>query len=161
MISTFSSYTGIRVLSSSTSFHVSENNMSDNEIRDEYGVNFVIRGAMQVMGNDARLNLEVTDLKIGEVVKTEKRDFELSEIFKVQDEISDKILGSIQTELGTGEYIKTFMAKLDNIEDFTMSLNWVRTWRSYSPDGYEKSKAILDELNLRYPKGNRFLDVLG
>ena len=161
MISTFSSYTGIRVLSSSTSFHVSENNMTDKEIRDEYGVNFVIRGSMQVMGNNARLNMEVTDLKIGEVVKTEKRDFELSEIFKIQDEISDKVLGSIQTDLGTGDYIKTFMAKLDNIEDFTMSLNWVRAWRSYSPEGYEKSKTILDELNLRYRQGNPFLDVLG
>ena len=161
MISTFSRYTGIRVLSSSTSFHVSENNITDKEIRDEYGVNFVIRGSMQLMGNNARLNLEVTDLKIGEVVKTEKRDFKLSEIFKVQDEISDKVLGSIQTDLGTGEYIKTFMAQLDNIEDFTMSLNWVRAWRSYSPEGYEKSKTILDELNLRYPQGNPFLDVLG
>jgi len=161
MISTFSSYTGIRVLSSSTSFHVSEKNMTDKEIRDEYGVNFVIRGSMQVMGNNARLNMEVTDLKIGEVVKTEKRDFELSEIFKIQDEISDKVLGSIQTDLGTGDYIKTFMAKLDNIEDFTMSLNWVRAWRSYSPEGYEKSKEILDELNLRYPQGNPLLDVFG
>jgi class 3 adenylate cyclase/TolB-like protein len=161
MISTFSRYTGIRVLSSSTSFHVSEKNMTDEEILDEYGVNFVIRGSMQVMGNNARLNVEVTDLKIGEVVKTEKRDFELSKIFKIQDEISDKVLGSIQTDLGTGEYIKTFMAQLDNIEDFTMSLNWIRTWRSYSPEGYKKSKAILDELNSRYPKGNPFLDVLG
>tara|TARA_B100000212_G_C27324393_1_gene511716 strand:+ start:4 stop:1242 length:1239 start_codon:yes stop_codon:yes gene_type:complete len=161
MISTFSRYTGIRVLSSSTSFHVSEKNMTDEEILDEYGVNFVIRGSMQVMGNNARLNVEVTDLKIGEVVKTEKRDFELSKIFKVQDEISDKVLGSIQTDLGTGEYIKTFMAQLDNIEDFTMSLNWIRTWRSYSPEGYKKSKAILDELNSRYPQGNPFLDVLG
>ena len=160
MISTFSRYTGIRVLSSSTSFHVAENNITDEEIREEYGVNFVIRGSMQVMGNNARLNVEVTDLKIGEVVKTEKRDFELSTIFKVQDEISDKVLGSIQTDLGTGEYIKTFMAQLDNIEDFTMSLNWVRAWRSYSPEGYEKSKTILDELNLRYPQGNPFLDVL-
>ena len=70
MISTFSRYTGIRVLSSSTSFHVSEKNMTDEEILDEYGVNFVIRGSMQVMGNNARLNVEVTDLKIGEVVKT-------------------------------------------------------------------------------------------
>ena len=135
--------------------------MTDEEILDEYGVNFVIRGSMQVMGNNARLNVEVTDLKIGEVVKTEKRDFELSKIFKVQDEISDKVLGSIQTDLGTGEYIKTFMAQLDNIEDFTMSLNWIRTWRSYSPEGYKKSKAILDELNSRYPQGNPFLDVLG
>ena len=65
MISTFSRYTGIRVLSSSTSFHVSEKNMTDEEILDEYGVNFVIRGSMQVMGNNARLNVEVTDLKIG------------------------------------------------------------------------------------------------
>ena len=45
MISTFSTYKGIRVLSSSTSTHVAETNMPDKGIRDEYGVNFVVRSS--------------------------------------------------------------------------------------------------------------------
>ena len=125
MISTFSTYKGIRVLSSSTSSHVSANNMSDKDIRDEYGVNFVVRSSMQVMGDNARLNIEVTDLKIGEVVKTEKRDFALSDIFTVQDDLSYSILGALQTNLGTGDYDRKVLARLDTMEDFTLFLNWI------------------------------------
>ena len=38
--------------------------MLDAEIRDQYGVDFLIRGSIQVMGINARLNLEITDLKL-------------------------------------------------------------------------------------------------
>ena len=160
MISTFSTYKGIRVLSSSTSTHVAENNMSDEDIRNEYGVNFVVRSSMQVMGDNARLNIEVTDLKIGEVVKTEKRDFALSDIFNIQDEMSYSILGALQTDLGTGDYDRRVLARLDTMEDFTLFLNWIRIWRSYTPEGYEKSKAIVDDLKTRYSEGHPILDIM-
>ena len=64
MISTLSSYQAIKVLSSSTSFHAQKTEMLDNSIREDYGVDYLIRGSMQVMGNNARLNLEITDLKV-------------------------------------------------------------------------------------------------
>ena len=42
--------------------------MLDNAIRDDYGVDYLIRGSMQVMGENARLNLEITDLKAAKVL---------------------------------------------------------------------------------------------
>ncbi len=67
MISILSQYKAIRVLSSNTSFHVAKTEMLDAEIRDQYGVDYLIRGSIQVMGNNARLNIEITDLKLEEV----------------------------------------------------------------------------------------------
>ena len=160
MISTFSTYKGIRVLSSSTSTHVSANNMSDKDIRDEYGVNFVVRSSMQVMGDNARLNIEVTDIKKGEVVETAKRDFLLNDFFKVQDELSSLILGALQTDLGVGSDAKTWASQVDSMEDFTLMLNWIRFWREYTQEGYNKSKEILETLMTRYPDGHPNVDVL-
>ena len=160
MISTFSTYKGIRVLSSSTSNHVAETNMPDQDIRDEYGVNFVVRSSMQVMGDNARLNIEVTDLKIGEVVETAKRDFLLNDFFKVQDELSSLILNALQTDLGVGSDIKAWVSQFNSMEDFTLSLNWIRHWRAYNQEGYNKSKEILEKLMKRYPDGQPNIDVL-
>ena len=103
MISAFSTYKGIRVLSGSTSFHISEQKISDTQIRDEYGVRFILRGSMQVMRDNARLNLQVTDTALDEMVATVKRDFKLNDIFAVQDEISAEILRLLQFDLGVGK----------------------------------------------------------
>jgi TolB-like protein len=67
MIATLSGYKAITVLSSSTSYHAEKISMIDESIRDEFGVNYLIRGSMQVMGDNARLNLEITDLNVSKV----------------------------------------------------------------------------------------------
>ena len=82
MIGTFSSYKGLTVLSSGTSFHTVDANMTDEGIRDQYNVKFMVRGSMQVMGQNARLNLEITDLTLAEVVQTIKSDFDFFHIPK-------------------------------------------------------------------------------
>ena len=128
MISTFASYKGLRVLSSSTSYHSEKTNMTDQAIRDEYGVNFIIRSSIQVMGKSARLNLEISDLKIGEIVETKKRDFVMDEIFKVQGELSDQILEILQIDLGSGSHLKMWVNRFNNMEDFTKNTLQCMLW---------------------------------
>ena len=153
MISTLSQFKAIRVLSSSTSFHVGKTGMLDAEIRDQYGVDFVIRGSIQVMGDNARLNLDITDLKLEEVAVSKKRDFNLEEIFKVQDNLSNAILNELQISLGVGSRQgKTWASKWKTIEDFTKFLNWRDEWRKFTKEGHINSQRIFDELKARYPE---------
>ena len=158
MISTFSSYKGLTVLSSGTSFHTVETNMTDEAIRDQYNVKFMVRGSMQVMGQNARLNLEITDLTLSEVVETVQKDFNLSDIFKIQDELSKKLLASLQMDLGVG--VSTWANRFDDMQDFTQSLNWQREWRKYTLEGYKASRAILDDLKNKYPDNHAPMLVL-
>ena len=87
MVSTLASFKGVRVLSSNTSYHSKNRNMTDQSIKDEYGVNFIIRGSMQVIGNNARLNLQISDLESAGISFSKKKDFNLIDIFNVQDEL--------------------------------------------------------------------------
>ena len=154
MISAFSSYKGVRVLSSNTSFYTFENKMTDNSIRDEYGVKFIVRGSIQVIGENARLNLQVTDTQLNEVVASKKRDFKLSEVFSVQDELSGEILNLLQTDLGVGKYVSAWAKNFNSIEDFTIWLNWIREWRKFTKDGHEQAQRLYDELKEKYPEEN-------
>ena len=161
MISMLSKYKAIRVLSSSTSFHVIKTEMLDAEIRDQYGVDFLIRGSIQVMGNNARLNLEITDLNLEEVTVSKKRDFNLNDIFKVQDELSNEILNELQINLGVGSSQgKRWAADFESIEDFTKFLNWRDKWRTFTKEGHIKSQSMLDELKVLYPQGSSIMYVL-
>ena len=68
MIATLSSFMNIKVLSSSTSFHVAKTGMQDQDIHDKYGVDFIVSGSLQVISENARLNLELRDLDTNEVI---------------------------------------------------------------------------------------------
>lgn len=160
MVSAFSTYKGVKVLSSNTSFHTIEKNMTDDQMRSEYGVKFIIRGSIQVMGENARLNLEVTDTAVGEVVATRKRDFALTEIFTVQDEMSSEILELLQLDLGVGKYARTFAHNFNNIEDLTTFLNWIRVWRRGTIESHEEAQGLFDQLKAKYTNENAAMYVM-
>ena len=158
MISTLSSYQAIKVLSTSTSFHAQKTEMLDNSIRDEYGVDYLIRGSMQVMGNNARLNLEITDLKAAKVTLSKKKDFNMEDIFKIQDELGNEILSALSIDLGVGsaqgsDWVKQWRS----MEDFTKFLNWRNEWRKFTKKGYLNSLRILEDLKTSYPEEKPFI----
>ena len=161
MISALSSYKAIRVLSSNTSFHAEKLGMTDESIAEEYKVNFLIRGSMQVMGNNGRLNLQIVDLNKREVVVTKKRDFELSDIFSVQDEMSNSILEDMQIDLGVGsQQGKAWASYYKSLEDFSDFLEWRNELRKYSTEGYNNADRILSELKSRYEPDEGFMNGL-
>ena len=161
MIATLSGYKAITVLSSSTSFHAEKINMIDETIRDDFGVNYLIRGSMQVMGNNARLNLEITDLNVSKVTVSKKKDFKLEDIFAAQDELSDEILTELQISLGVGSGQGSNWANdYNSMEDFNLFLNWREEWRKFTKSGYINSKRMFDELKSSYPDETRPLLVV-
>ncbi len=156
MISTLSSYQAIKVLSSSTSYHAQKMEMFDNSIREDYGVDYLIRGSMQVMGNNARLNLEINDLKAAKVTLSKKKDFNMEDIFSVQDELGNEILGALSIDLGVGsaqgsDWVKQWRS----MEDFIKFLNWRNEWRKFTKKGYSNSLRILEELKATYNEETR------
>ena len=161
MISALSSYKAIRVLSSNTSFHAEKFGMTDESIAEEYKVNFLVRGSMQVMENNGRLNLQIVDLNKKEVVVTKKRDFELSDIFSVQDEMSNSILEDMQIDLGVGsQQGKAWASYYKSLEDFSDFLEWRNELRKYSIEGYNNADRILSELKSRYEPDEGFMNGL-
>ena len=74
MISTLAQYNGIIVLTSGTSFYAEENNISEAVIKEDYGVDYMIRGTLQLLGENARINLQISDLNKSVVWMSKKKD---------------------------------------------------------------------------------------
>ncbi|MDC3076169.1 adenylate/guanylate cyclase domain-containing protein, partial [Paracoccaceae bacterium] len=147
LISSLSSYKAIKVLSSSTSFHAQKTEMLDNSIREDYGVDYLIRGSMQVMGNNARLNLQISDLAESKISISKKKDFTLNNIFSVQDELSSEILGDLSIDLGVGVSQGSNWAKdFNSVEDFILFLNWREEYRKFNKNSYVNALKIIEDL---------------
>ena len=155
MISTLNGYSAITVLSSDTSYHAQKENMNDQSLADNYGVNYIIRGSMQVMGQNARLNLEITDIESSEIVISKKEDFNLDNIFAVQDKMSNTILDELQIGLGVGEKQgSNWSSNFNSLDEFSKFLNWRNELRKFSEQGHYNAEKILNEISRKYEKVN-------
>ena len=148
LISSLSRYKGISVLTSSTSFHILETNMPDNEIAEKFRVKHAIQGSVQSFGKNTRLTVELNDLSQGKVVWSDKVDFLLDDIFKVQDEIGNKILGQLSITAVGGQQEKQFMSEFETFEQYLLSLNFHKEWGKYNKEGYENTLEILEKFRL-------------
>ena len=146
MISSLSKYIGIRVLSGTTSQHAKKNNYSETQFRDEYNADYVIKGSIQTIINQSRLNLQLVDLKQNKVVWSDKEEFDLKDIFKVQDNIGNKILKHLQIKVVTGSTGNLYAERVKNIQNLTLVLNSRAEWRKYTIDGHKKYNEYQEQL---------------
>ncbi len=146
LISSLSRYKMLSVLTSSTSFHILNSNMPDNEIAEKFGVKHAIQGSVQSFGKNTRLTVELNDLSKSKVVWSEKVDFQLDDIFKVQDEIGNKILGQLQITAVGGQEEKKWMSEFETFEQYLLFLNYETEWSKWTKEGYDKSLEILEKL---------------
>ena len=157
MIGSLSRYKGIRILSSSTSFFVKENEISPIEIFNKYAVNYIVTGSIQTFGDNSRINLELTDAKKDTVVWSNKIDFEISDIFKAQEKIGNEILEYLQINLVAGS--GTAAEKLGTPERLIISLNARDEWRKFNPEGYNKYNELTDQLAQQIGEDNPFITL--
>ena len=146
MISSLSKYIGIRVLSGTTSQHAKKNNYSETQFRDEYNADYVIRGSIQTIVNQSRINLQLVDLKQNKVVWSDKEEFDLKDIFRVQDNIGNKILKHLQIKVVTGSTGDVYAKRVKNIQNLTLVLNSRAEWRKYTIDGHKKYNEYQEQL---------------
>ena len=102
IISSLASHPRLLVQSSSTSNFIKKKGMSDQEIKNEYYVNYILRGYNQVSGEKIRTTVELSDVVKNKIVWTDKFDFKLNDIFEIQDTISEKVLEKLQIKLTLG-----------------------------------------------------------
>ena len=139
LISSLSRYNLLSVLSSSTSFHILETKMTDNEIAANFGVKHAIQGSVQFFGKNSRLTVELNDLSKSKVVWSDKVDFLLDDIFKVQDEIGNKILGQLQITAVGGQEEKKWMSEFETFEKYQLFLNYETEWSKCTKEGYDNT----------------------
>ena len=119
MIATLSNYNGLKILSGNTSFHVGETNLTDAQLKEQYNVDYTVEGTLQAVGLATRLTISLNDLNGDKVIWSEKSDFTISDIFKVQDSIGNKILSTLQIDAFTGSQGSSWAEEVIDLETFT------------------------------------------
>ena len=87
------------LISRNTSFTYKNKPTKIREIAEELGVRYVMEGSVRRAGNTVRINVQLIDALSGGHVWAEKYDGDMSDIFKLQDEVVAKIVYSLDQNI--------------------------------------------------------------
>jgi len=99
ILSVASKLPGLRVAGRSVSFRFRGRDVDVKRIGRELGVSHVLEGSVQKAANRVRVNVSLTDARTGLTTWSERYDRELTDIFAVEDQISQEIARALDVQL--------------------------------------------------------------
>ncbi|MCZ6590530.1 MAG: adenylate/guanylate cyclase domain-containing protein [Alphaproteobacteria bacterium] len=103
IITALSKHRWLRVIARNSTFGYKGKALDVRQIASELGANYVVEGSVRRSGQRLRITAQLIDAASGDHLWAERYDRSLEDIFDLQDEITDTIVGSIEPELGAAE----------------------------------------------------------
>jgi TolB-like protein/Tfp pilus assembly protein PilF len=116
IISALSITTKIFVIARNSSFSYKGSNVKVQQVAEELGVQYVLEGSIQKSGDRLRVTAQLIDALTGRHLWSEVYNREMKDLFHMQDEITKKIVVSLQVELTMGEDARVYAKSTDDLE---------------------------------------------
>lgn len=116
LTSRLSSLPQLKVLSTSAILQAKANEPL--QIGKELQVETILTGVIQEADEKVRITVQLVDVKDGSILWTEKYDLAAQNLFELQDNISEKILSSLEIQISPTENKKITKRFTDNLEAF-------------------------------------------
>jgi len=115
------------------------------QVSEELGVRYVLEGSVQKEGDRLRINAQLIDAIKGHHLWAEKYDRGLKDLFALQDEITMKIIQSLQVKLTEGEYARVLAKGTNNLEAYLKCLQAIQLSRRLTKDDDLQARKIYKE----------------
>jgi TolB-like protein/class 3 adenylate cyclase len=141
LITDLSKVPNFLVISRNTSFAYRGKSLSIEQIAEELDVRYVLEGSVQKANNLVRINAQLIDATTGHPLWAERYDGNTSDIFALQDKITQKITTSLEVKLTDDEQNRLTQKGTNNIEAYEAFLkgNDLANYLNMDPDGFAKS----------------------
>ena len=104
------------VIARGSAFAYKSRDIDPNDIARELGVRYILMGSVRRAGDRIRVTAKLIDGSNGSSVWARSYDRALSDIFSVQDDITQTIVGGIEPELGRAERERARVKHRDSID---------------------------------------------
>jgi len=107
-------------------------------------VRYVLSGSVRVFGGRLRLTIELTDTQLGAALWFSKLDEEFSDLFEVQDRLSEMIVRKVAPHLHAAEMNRIRVKRPDSLEAYDLFLRAQENMHNCSRTVFESSEALFD-----------------
>jgi TolB-like protein len=141
IITDLSQLSKLSVIARNSSFTYKGTATKVQDIGKNLGVDYLVEGSVRKAGNQIRITVQLVDTSNGHHLWAERFDRELTNIFAMQDEITEKIVSALSIQLTGGEQQQLAHNATNSFEAYDLFLQGQR-FRSYSEEDLEQATEI-------------------
>jgi adenylate cyclase len=109
-----SRFQSLFVISRNSTFTYKDQAVNVSNVGRELGVRYIIEGSVRKAGNRVRVTSQLIEAESGNHIWAERFDRDLDNIFDLQDELSEAIVGAVEQEIGSIERTRAAHNHPDN-----------------------------------------------
>ena len=153
---TLSQIPRIEVLPETTASHIAKNDLTNEQIRDQYNVDFIVEANIQISGKKIRISSKISNNVQNKVVSSENYEINEDQIFEYQDRIAELVLQKMSVrDAPSGRRIS------ENPEVYKKHLIAYGNFINWTPDGHYEAEKIWKELVQIEPENHSLTQMLG
>lgn len=134
LITALSRFQSLLVISRGSSFTYRDRNVPDEQISQELGVQFLVRGSVRRAGQRIRINVQLLDADEGLNLWGQQFDRELEDVFLLQDEITSTLVSTLVGRVEAARLADARRAPADRLEAYDYLLRGKDHHHRYSAE---------------------------
>jgi len=144
IITALSAGPGMFVIARNSTFTYKGRSIRVQQVAEELGVRYVLEGSVQKSGDRIRVTAQLIDALNGYHLWSQKYDRRMGELFELQDEITKKIVVSLQVELTHGEQARVYARSTDNLEAWSYGVRGNYLLDRFNKEDNLKARELLE-----------------
>lgn len=162
IITALSKLSQLFVIARNSSFTFKGKNVHVQEVGTKLGVRYVLEGSVRKSGNRVRITAQLIDATSGGHLWAERFDRDLTDIFAVQDDVTQQIVGALAVNLTEGDRQRLATEQTDNMEAYDYYLRGRELWHRMTKETNIAARDLLQraiELDPKFAPAFAFLAV--
>src|SRR5271166_6403974 len=115
------------------------------QVGRELGVRYVLEGGVRKAGNRVRITAQLIEAETGAHLWADKYDGALEDVFDLQDQITDRVVGVVEPSLRRSEIERSRRKRPENLDAYDLFLRALPYMHARMPDGARIAIPLLEE----------------
>ncbi len=142
LITGLSKLSGLFVIARNSVFAYKGKPVKPAQVSRELGVRYVLEGSVRKAGNRVRITAQLVDATTGYHLWAERYDRDLKDVFALQDEVSQKIVGVLAVKLTVPEKDRLGRAPTRNLEAYDYVLRGMEYQRRTTEEANAEARKM-------------------
>jgi len=145
IITTLSQVPGMFVIARNSTFTYKGRAVKVQDVAADLGVRYVLEGSVQKSGDVVRIHAQLIDTSDGNHLWAERYDRQLTDLFVLQDDITEHVVTALQIELTEGEQMRVRRRHTRNLEAWNLLTKGVEYFYRRTKDDNIEARRHFDD----------------
>jgi adenylate cyclase len=145
IITALSKISNLFVIARNSAFTYKGKTVKIQQVAEDLGVRYVLEGSVQKAGERVRINAQLVDGLTGRHLWAERYDRQISDIFALQDDITNQVVTALEVKLTEGEAARISRRQTDNNDAYELFRKGLEIFRRFTKTDNDQARRLFKQ----------------